>query len=145
MIEKEELLTLIPHKDRMFLISRVMEYNTKERIIEAQYDITEDCLFYDPAAKGVPAWAGLEFVAQGISALIGIRDREFGLPQKKGYILGVSHMQFKIPYFKPGSVLTIRARLTENMEPVCIFDGEILLNGEEVLSGKLTVIDVHDP
>ena len=144
MIEKEELLSLIPHKDRMFLLSRVTGYNIEKKSIEAQYDVTENCLFYDSQAGGVPTWAGIEFIAQAISALIGIKDRELGLPPKKGYILGISRMQFKLPYIKTGSIITIKTRCHESVDPIYIFEGEIFFNGEEILSGKLTVIDIYD-
>ena len=144
MIESEELLTLMPHRGRMFLISRVIKYDSGERSIEAEYDITEDCLFYDSLADGVPAWAGFEFIAQAISAIIGIEVREKGLSPKKGYILGISQTQISIPYFKTGSTLTIKSRELDGVDPVYIFTGEIFLNDREVLSGKLTVMDVYD-
>jgi len=144
MIEKEELLSIVPHRGRMFLLSRVIKYNTRERSIEAEYDITEDCLFYDSQADGVPTWAGFEFIAQAISALIGITDRENGLPSKKGYILGVSQMQIKLPFIKTGSKLTIKSRELDNVAPMYVFEGEIFLDDKEILAGKLTVMDVYD-
>jgi len=76
-IEKEELQTLIPHKGKMLLLSRVIEYDI-EHSVRAEYDITRNCLFYDPVLDGVPSWAGFEFIAQAVSVLTGIRKREKG-------------------------------------------------------------------
>jgi len=39
LIEKEELQTIIPHKGKMFLLSRVIEYDLAHGI-RAEYDIT---------------------------------------------------------------------------------------------------------
>ena len=145
MIEKEELHSIIPHRGRMLLLSRVKGYNLEERTIEAEYDITGNCLFYDPAMAGVPVWAGFEFIAQAISAYSGIRDRENGIPPKMGYILSVSSMRIGLPFFKSGSTVQIKAKEIERMDLVCTFEGEILLEGEKVMEGKLTVMEIeHD-
>ena len=142
LINKEELLTLIPHRDRMCLISRVNNYNLPENSIEAEYDITEDCLFYDFENSGVPAWVGFEFIAQSISALIGIKDKINGLPVKEGFILGVSHMHIDLPFFSKNSIITINSTELENLDPIYIFDGKISINGKKVLAGKVTVMEV---
>lgn len=144
MIEKEELLTLVPHRGKMMLLSRVKKYNLMEKSIEVEYDITEDCLFYDDKEEGVPSWVGFEFIAQSISAYIGIRDRENGIPPKEGYILGISHMNIGLTFLRRNSIITISSRELEGMDPVYVFEGEIFLNGQEVLSGKVTVMEVSE-
>lgn len=143
MIEKEELLSLIPHRGDMMLLDRINKYDMQEKYIEAEYDITEECLFYDKKHSGVPAWAGFEFVAQAISAFIGIRNRENGLPSKEGYILGVSQMEINIPFYKNGSTVKIKSRELENVHPVYVFQGEVLVDDKEALCGKLTVMEVE--
>ena len=143
MIEKEELLTVIPHRGRMLLLSRVNMYNLEECSIEAEYRITEDCLFYDSAIAGVPAWVGFEFIAQAIAAFSGIRDRENGVPPKMGFILSVTSMQTGLFSFETGSTVEIRTREIERMNLLCTFEGEILLEGKKVLEGKITVMEVE--
>ena len=144
MIEKEELLSIIPHRGRMLLLSRIRNYDLVERTVEAEYQITEDCIFYDSAAKGVPAWVGFEFAAQAFCALCGIRDREMGVPPKKGFILAVSQMRIGLPFFRAGSIICIKAKETERMDPVCFLDGELFVDGKKVLEGKLTIMEVDD-
>jgi predicted hotdog family 3-hydroxylacyl-ACP dehydratase len=144
MFEKEELLSIVPHRGRMLLLSRVIGYNLKERSIEAEYHVTEDCLFYDFTEMGVPAWVGFEFIAQAISAFSGIRDKEKGELPKRGFVLSVSKLQIGLPFFKTGSIITIRAKEIENMYPVYVFEGEIFLDDKKVLAGKLTVMEVDN-
>jgi len=141
--EKENLLSIVPHRNKMLLLSRIKEYNLEERTIEAEYHITEDCLFYDPAAAGVPAWAGFEFIAQAISAFSGIRDRENGIPPKMGFILSVSSMRIGLPFFKTGSTVEIKTKEIGRMDLACTFEGEILLEGRKILEGKLTVMEIE--
>jgi len=148
-MEKNDLLSILPHRGKMLLLSRVMNYNLEELTIEAEYHITEDCLFYDPAAGGVPSWVGVECIAQTAAALSGIRIRENGDPPKIGFILGISQVRAGFPFFSIGSILTIRVRQIERLDSLYIFDGEIFIKDSKgvdtkILEGRLTVIDVDD-
>jgi len=144
MIEKEELHSIIPHRGRMLLLNRINSYSEEERFIEAEYLITEECIFYDSETAGVPSWVGFEFIAQAISAFSGIKGRKKGEPPKAGFILAVSKVQMGLPFFLTGSIITIKAKEVENMAPVYVFEGEILIKGKKVFGGKLTVMDVTD-
>jgi predicted hotdog family 3-hydroxylacyl-ACP dehydratase len=144
MIEKEDLLSIVPHRGKMLLLSRVINYSMEDLTIEAEYHITEDCLFYDSAAAGVPAWVGFEFIAQAISAFSGIRNRENGEPPRIGFILAVSQVRIDIPFFKTASIITIRAKEIEQLDSLYIFKGEIFLEGRKVLEGRLTVLDADE-
>jgi len=144
MIENEELLSIIPHRGKMLLLSKVTNYNTEERTIEAEYRITKDCLFYDSAIAGVPSWVGFEFIAQAICALSGIRNREKGGLPKIGFILSISQVQIAIPFLKTESIVVIKAKEIERADSVYAFLGEIILEGRPVLKGKLTVFDADD-
>jgi predicted hotdog family 3-hydroxylacyl-ACP dehydratase len=148
LIEKEELQTLIPHNGKMLLLSRVLEYDIKHSI-SAEYDITENCIFYDPAAGGVPSWVAFEFMAQSISALSGIRSREKGEKPKIGFILSVPVMRMEIPLFKTGSSVEVRMNETDctdmnSTDMIFCFDGEAFLEGKKVMEGKLMVVEVSD-
>jgi len=142
-IERDELQTIIPHKGKMLLLSRVTEYN-EDHSIKAEYDITEDCIFYDPVLKGVPSWTGFEFMAQSISALSGIRSRERGEKPKIGFILSIPSMRMDIPLFKNGSSVEIYVKETDCTDMIYSFDGAAFLEGKKVMEGKLMVIEVSD-
>ena len=144
MIEKEDPAFLIPHKGRMLLLSRINEYNLEERSLSAEYDITRDCLFYDPLIGGVPSWVAFEFLAQSIAALSGISSRLKGEKPKIGFILSVSSLQMDIPFFPAGSTVEIRVKESSNLDQVSNFDGEAFLEGRKVLEGKLMVMNADD-
>jgi len=144
MIEKEGLFSVVPHRSRMLLLSRIISYDLEERSIVAEYQITKDCIFYDSVADGVPAWVGFEFIAQSISAFSGIRDGEKGKSPKIGFVLAVSKLKMGLSFFKAGTTITIKSREIDNMYPVYVFEGDIFLDGEKVLGGKLTVMEASD-
>jgi predicted hotdog family 3-hydroxylacyl-ACP dehydratase len=141
LVELEELQTLIPHRGKMLLLSRVIDYDINQSI-RAEYDITENCLFYDPVLGGVPSWAGFEFMAQAVSALSGIRFRERGEKPLMGFILSIPSMQMAIPIFKPGSSLDIRVKENICADTIYSFEGEIFLDEKKVMEGKLMAMEV---
>ena len=143
-IDKEGLDSLIPHKGKMLLLSGVREYNLEERSLCAEYNITEDCLFFDPATGAVPAWAGFEFMAQAISLLSGIRGRIMGVEPRIGFIMSVSSMQIAVPSFKTGSIVEVKVKEKNSLDLVYNFTGEIFLEGRKVMEGNLTVMDASD-
>ena len=143
MIEKEELQTLIPHKGKMMLLDRVIDYDI-EHSISAEYNITKNCLFYDPVLDGVPSWAGFEFLAQTISVLTGIRKREKGEKPTIGFILSIPSMRMEIPVFKNGDSLEIRAKETDCTDMIYTFEGAIFLKDKKVMEGSLMVMEVSD-
>jgi predicted hotdog family 3-hydroxylacyl-ACP dehydratase len=143
-IEKEEMMTLLPHRGRMLLLSRIRDYDMKERSLSAEYDITGDCLFYDPLQGGVPGWAGFEFMAQAISVLSGLAGREKGEKPKNGFILSVSSMKIKLPVLETGKTLRIRVKEDSRVDLVYSFSGEIFLEDEKAAEAKLTVMDTDE-
>jgi predicted hotdog family 3-hydroxylacyl-ACP dehydratase len=143
-MEGDELLSLLPHKGKMFLLSRLKEYNTRARTLTAEYDIAADCIFYDPDLGGVPSWVSFEFMAQSISVLSGLAGRETGCGPKPGFILSVSNMELKIPVLKAGATVLIQVREDCRVDQVYTFDSEISLGGLSAASAKLTVMDVDD-
>lgn len=144
MIEKEELQSIVPHKGKMLLLSKVDNYNLEDRVLEAEYHITEECIFYDTQEGGVPAWVGFEFIAQAIGAFSGIRNKIKGNPPRIGFILAVSQLTIDLPIFKTGSIIIIKVKEIEDLSPVFVFNGELFLEDKKVLSGRLTVMDVDE-
>ena len=142
-IEKEELQTIIPHKGKMLLLDRVIEYNN-DHSLRAEYDITGNCIFYDPAIEGVPAWAAFEIMAQAVSALTGIKSRERGEKPKIGFILSIPSMRMEIPFFKNGSLVEVRVKETDCTDMIYTFDGEAFLEGRKIMEGNLMVIEVSE-
>ena len=144
MIEKEELQTIIPHRGKMLLLTRVNGYNLEERSLCAEYHVTADCIFYDPLLGGVPSWSGFEFMAQAISALSGIRDREMGIKPRVGFILSVPSMKVEMPVFKLGSVVEVRVKEHDCIDLVFTFDCKAFLEGKKAMDGKLMVMEINE-
>jgi predicted hotdog family 3-hydroxylacyl-ACP dehydratase len=143
-MEKDELQNLIPHRGRMLLLSKVNSYDYKEMHLCAEYHVTQDCIFFDPAIGGVPSWAGFEFIAQAISVLSGIRNRELGIKPRMGFILSIPSMKIEIPLFKSGSCVELRVKQKDATGLIYTFTGEAFVEGEKALEGKLMVMEINE-
>src|SRR3954468_20060608 len=65
---------LIPHRGAMRLLDRVLEVDD-DRVL-AEVDVPFDGLFVRDGA--VPAWIGIEYMAQAVAACAGMRARQSG-------------------------------------------------------------------
>jgi len=135
---------IVPHKGKMLLLSRIISFDLEEQTLCAEYDITENCIFYNTVIKGVPAYVGFEFIAQAISALSGLRGQMSGEEPKIGYLLSVSSMQIDIHFFQAGDTVQINVKETGRMDQVYNFEGTVFLEDKKVLDGKLTVIETTE-
>jgi predicted hotdog family 3-hydroxylacyl-ACP dehydratase len=94
---------LLPHAHPMILIDEVCE--TDEGDFYSLTRIAEDSLYYEPG-KGVPTYVGIEYVAQTVAALAGLKSRRADGGVKLGYLLGTRRFTATDPYFPIGTLLT---------------------------------------
>lgn len=92
-IDRNEITRYLPHRGKMLLLSRVTRHDVLNHTISCEYDITKECVFYEPDHDGIPSWAGFELMAQGICALTGITRRSIGCEPLPGLILSVSEFK----------------------------------------------------
>ena len=63
---------------------------------------------YFEETRGVPAWVGLEYMAQAVAAFAGIRARTDNRPIVLGMLIGCRQYSSKIPSFAPGTRIEVR-------------------------------------
>ncbi len=143
-IEKNELINLLPHKGRMFLLDRAVDVNFEEYSIKTQVDVTEQSMFFDKALGGIPSYVTFEYMAQSISALSGIDNRRRGLPPKVGVILSVSDFKTTVPVIKAGTTVIVLDCQQDIVDRVFSFNCTAYIGDILISSGKLTVMEVDD-
>ncbi|MDR0387430.1 MAG: 3-hydroxylacyl-ACP dehydratase [Treponema sp.] len=142
MIEGSELFTLVPHKGKMLLLSRIIEYDLEKRTLKSEYDIEPSCIFYDPDLGGVPSWTGFEFMAQSISALSGFSARMKGEPPKVGVIMSVSNIEFFHPVIAHKAVIEIAEEV--QLDKIFTFNCAVYSGDTLSAKGQLTVMDIDN-
>jgi predicted hotdog family 3-hydroxylacyl-ACP dehydratase len=96
---------LVPHAHPMILIDEIID--SDDGNFTATVRITEDCRFFEPS-RGVPTYVGIEYIAQTVSALVGLRAKQSGGNVQHGYLLGTRKFSSTRPYFVLGSELSVR-------------------------------------
>lgn len=108
-IEKNQLINYLPHKDKMFLLSRVTEFDVEKFSITVETDVTKDFIFYEEELNGIPNWCTFEIMAQAISALTGIYHSFHDIKPKAGCILSILGLKSNVKVFKLGSTVQVKA------------------------------------
>jgi predicted hotdog family 3-hydroxylacyl-ACP dehydratase len=134
---------LVPHKDTMLLIDRMVA--AEGETVRSETTIRADNIFFQ-AGRGVPAYVGFELMAQTISAYDGLRRRENGKPPAIGFLLGCRKYSTARPFFVEGETLTTEATSLLGEEGMASFDCIIRgANSGELASATINVFRPSDP
>ncbi len=98
---------LLPHRGEMILLDRIESWG--KDYLEATVLHHDGNLFSDLDGN-VPAWVGLEYMAQAICALAGIRALKKGEPVRIGLLLGTRKYEARETHFRRDSKITIRVK-----------------------------------
>lgn len=120
---------VLPHRAPMLLADAV-SYGADF----GQISLTarEDSLFCE-GARGVPAWVGIEYMAQAMGVFSGVERRQQGVAPKIGLLIGTRRYDSDVSYFALGTHLTTTARLTFYEGEMFVFQCEIS-DGTRVLA-----------
>jgi len=117
-IKVEELLS---HRGKMLLLDKVICFD--EHGLTSQVIVRDDGLFGD--GKTVPAWLGIEYMAQTIGAYQGMMDRIAQREIHLGFLLGTRRYTSNAPYFKIGTVLNIDVKRVMQDQGLGVFECQI--------------------
>lgn len=129
-----DVADLIPHSGSMVLLDRIIDYD--DQGLTAELVVRGDGLLADH--ESVPAWAGIEYMAQTIAAYAGMMATQAGEPIRLGFLLGTRRYHSNVAAFKVGSTLTIKVEKIMQDDNLGVFDCRIQGKSVEV-TAKLNV------
>ncbi|MGE8496640.1 MAG: hotdog family protein [Pseudomonas sp.] len=97
---------LLPHAGDMILIDQVLRFGDDD--VETSLIVRPGGLF-SQADGSLPAWVGIELMAQSVAAFAGCQARQAGLPVELGFLLGTRNFQCDVDRFPAGTLLHIKA------------------------------------
>lgn len=119
---------LVPHSGAMSLLDKVVEKTDDS--IRMITKVRNDGLF-DENNK-IPAWLGIEYMAQTVAAFSGYYDAQKGMPAKVGVLLGTRKFTTSNEYFICGDQITVTAtELLRQENGIAAFDCTIQGQGIE--------------
>ena len=133
--------SLVPHRGTMLWLERLVHAGPEG--VEATLTVRPDAWYAEPG--GMPAWLGLELMAQAIAAHVGMRGWLAGKPPKPGVLLGCRVYEVKTAAFAAGAALRVVARVAYRDESgFGAYDCVIRTAEGELASGTLKVYEPED-
>ena len=132
---------LVPHRPPMLLVDRLLDDGPEHVRVEAI--IKADQPFLTP--DGMPAWVGIELMAQTVASFAGLQARARNEPVRLGFLLGTRRYECTRPFFPVGARLEIEATqelLAEN--GLAVFLCRIWLGGEVIATAQLNAFQPSD-
>lgn len=114
---------VITHRDGMLLLDQITAAD-EERCV-AEYAPRSDAWYAD-AEGNMPAWIGIELMAQAVAVQVGVQKHRLNLPPKLGMLLGARSYKVSTPHFRAVEPLSVRAQLVFRDESgLAAYDCEI--------------------
>lgn len=138
-MDKEQIKTIIPHRDPMLLVDEVLEMEEEKHIVTKFYVDPEREIFkgHFPGDPVLPGVYTVEIMAQTSDILILSCARYAG---KVPLFIGIDQVKFKSK-IKPGDVLEIHAKFAkENVEKAIVTcEAEVYDAGTLACTGNVTL------
>ena len=132
-----DIAELIPHTGKMVLLDRIVSCGNNA--LSAELVVRDDGFLGND--KTVPAWVGIEYMAQTIAACAGIMAKQAGEPVKLGFLLGTRRYDSNVAEFKVGSTLTVYVEKIIQNDGLGAFECRIQGVGVEVCAN----LNVYQP
>lgn len=132
---------LVPHSGRMLLIDDMI--GVGEGWIEAGVRIGENSMFYEPGL-GVPAWVGLEYMAQTVAMYSGVHAKQAGEDVRIGFLLGTRRYETTADRYPLGSYLRIHVQEEWQDGQMAVFDCRIETD-RRLATARINVYQPSDP
>lgn len=97
---------VLPHRGGMLLLEALLRYDSEGLTASATPDAAA---WYADADGNMPAYIGIELMAQAVAAWVGLTARQAGQPVKQGVLLGTRRYQPACAAFAAGRPLRVSA------------------------------------
>ncbi|MGR9088064.1 MAG: ApeP family dehydratase [Gammaproteobacteria bacterium] len=137
-LNRLKIKDIVPHSGAMVLLDRILSVD--DQSLSAEFVVRGDGLL--GSERTVPAWAGIEYMAQAIAAHVGIMAKLRGEAIKMGYLLGTRRYSCNAAEFRVGSTFKVEVARILQDDQLAVFDCRIRGCGVEV-NAMLNVYQPH--
>jgi len=132
-----DLIDLLPHDMPLVLVDELID--VQEFSIHCRVTISDKNIFFNHETKTLPAWVGIEFMAQSVAGWSGYHAWKKGNKSPIGFLLGSRKYQAECSDFQRGDILDIFAEQVLENNGMAVFSCYIESNGQQVASSQLNV------
>lgn len=128
----------LPHQTPMVLVEEVVAIGEDSAHCRVSVSGTGVLAPFLDAEGNLPAWFGIEIIAQTVGVWSGWYQRQIqDVKPEPGMLLGGRGYRCQQACFPAGSLLDIRIKLLMRDEKIGSFEGDISIAGESFASGRL--------
>ena len=136
LMNKEQIMEIIPHRDPFLLIDEINEMEVGKRVVATKY-IKEDDFWFKGHFPGFPVTPGvlmIEMLAQaGAVAMLSIPENK----GKIGLFAGIDGAKFKRQVV-PGDTLILEVEIIKVRGPIGIGKAVATVDGQKAVSAEIT-------
>ncbi|MGH9391963.1 MAG: 3-hydroxyacyl-ACP dehydratase FabZ [Vicinamibacteria bacterium] len=137
MLEREDILKLLPHRPPFLFVDRIIEFEPNKRIV-ATKRLSSDEYFFEGHFPGHPIMPGvliIEALAQtaGVLAFLSNPDRQ---GKEQCYFMSVDKAKFRRPVY-PGDELALKVELLRRRDPNWKCKGRAFVSGQLVAEAEM--------
>jgi len=125
----------IPHRPPMCLIENLHAHSDMQVITTTL--VTELSPFFDGDSAHVPAWVGLEYMAQTAAVWIGLRDEAAGRKPEPAFLVSARQYQAHDDGFPSGTTLYIQVDVKLLDDNIVSFAGKIFDDSQRAVADAL--------
>ncbi|PKF51659.1 hotdog family protein [Enterovibrio nigricans] len=133
------IASLVPHRAPMLLLDALKHADTTSA--HCQAFPTYQHHFFDKLLQGIPAWVGIELMAQTIATWSGYQDFLTGKTPAIGFLVGSRQYKVTVPQFPIGKPLDIFVEEVMSDGGMSVFRCHIELDGIEVATCQLSTYE----
>ena len=131
----------VPQRGAMLLVDRVIAVDAEQ--VEVEVTVPDEGWTVRDGV--VPAWIGVEYMAQAVAVWAGARARRARREAPLGFLLGTRRYEAQVATFPSGARLRIHARcelMGDN--GLGVFDCRIVRAGQTLATARLSVFEPGD-
>ena len=133
---------ILPHRGSMLLLDRVLAFDAETAT--AEFSPRCDAWYAEPSGD-MPAWIGIELMAQTVAAHAGLIKGHEGEPPKHGALLGTRRYSSAQPSFPSGKRLCIQTKMIyRDASGLGGYDCNISIDGKIIATAMLKVFEPDD-
>lgn len=107
----------------MRLIDKLL--SSSQLDVEVAAEVRADNVFYDAAKGGVPAWTGIEYMAQTAAVWVGLEDSRAGKKIEPAFLISTRQYTAHCPQFELGESLRVCVHVNLIDGSLVAFNGAI--------------------
>lgn len=135
----------LPHRAPMLLLDRVIQVTDDSVICAVSINATGVLAPFLTAQGDLPAWCGVEIMAQTVGVWSGFHARQRGDSEiRPGMLLGGRGYRASSPAFAANSTLRVEMRLLMRDDRLGSFEGEIRCGDAIFASGRLNTYQPNE-